>query len=970
MKLPLITHFFSRRFLSPKLSVFLSEFYDYSVYQADATADFAGFDGHLFSFFGDSWAWKKYKLNGVDITDPFFSGRQLYAFDLTHHDLILSAHKGSLSFYTVPANFFSGNFLTSYAGGEIPYYKGIRQIHNHMASQLRDPPPPLDRRQQPFGIILEGAYTDILGERNADTTTSEDIGGVASLKNRLEQGEFADTSLQDNSNLEDDLSIEKSVKSSLSFYSEVKQRKHMQFDEEGYQNQFDENMARLSFVYLGWNDNPNSLISKTMSWGAYLSGIYREHQYADFYYDEDETSKRLGFANTSFVNSPIFGDTSLTLSYNRLAPNNISTPYNVFRVTGEGINPFQPDMHHIDVRLIYNHDFVYDVFRNRFVIANYGEEAGKARGFDANHYSLVALENAEPIFHSNLKNDDGSIINEKSELKGSNRIDDGNDFVSLNNNVSNVEAKNGSDETNRSREQISRFVSLSEQNQHQFLMRFGVSAENTVHAGLAETKQWKKDVFFRTSFDDDNRYSSLYTSSFYSEDFWYWLFDNSLGFSLNYILPLRKSERFEKSTIHHFRTWASAGLDFLGVGVDAGDSKIAREEFTLAKKNGHGTNDIFRVAPSFSMGIEYLHQKIVSLSLSLGRENIAYTSEWGLFLARDYLYSQNYIWRDQNNNRENDGGNEQSDTLHSTSGSAFHSLDQNFKQPHYYYLYFPLNFHLPKNVVLGMSMKYRIYKNQPWVTYDGALEKYGSTRVIDGEEYFVENDGTKRYLLTNLPTSKFPDANFFNDSPIFVGATVKLAWHSLKAFFSFSFTAYLVNSASWYGNGPIHNSLGVIEETMAYPEGKGIGRNDTDRSYLGRILFSYQFHPVFLASFSLTYRDGQPFGIWSYVVDEDSSEGSHVAWLRKKVNGDNILLYGGEFGNREDAIWNMDLRFLFLIPIASDKPPLELRLTAYNLLDLALEVLEYISYDRPTENRAALESQHPRAIEISLGYYF
>ena len=388
-----------------------------------------------------------------------------------------------------------------------------------------------------------------------------------------------------------------------------------------------------------------------------------------------------------------------------------------------------------------------------------------------------------------------------------------------------------------------------------------------------------------------------------------------------------------------------------------------------------GEESLVRFAPFFNFGLNILNDYFQFLRIEIGRKNIPFSSQYPTFLSDAYQSAQNYLWEDANNNLIYESG-EKSSVLHSTTGGKYHQIEGDFRQPHYYYIDIPYNISIAtKNQVLplvlfGSSLHYRIFKNQVWVKQGRGNQ--GSYETIEGQRVYFPAYGEKNYVVYNLPSDFFPERgrNWFNDSPFYLGATIKVATQGVRFYASLSFTAYLINGITTLGNGPLYNSGGTIAESQADPNQnqQNVGRLDGDRSYVGKLLVN--FWPVdFMAiTATLKYQDGQPIGKWGYYESSDSNN-NNVALVRENVSGDNLLLYNGEFGTREDAWFIFDLKFLFLLDVYQEND-FSIYLNFYNLLDVGRSLLELTFFPPNQGSRDVIEIQIPRGIQIGLKFNY
>ncbi len=846
VRLPLISgtrydsNFFSRIFLHHSLSRLLTEYHQFSVSETESQADFNFASGNIFSLAGGSWLWNSYEYQGVDISDPFYSGRAMHSFPLDGLNLVINAEQHKIIFSPLEEQqeFFVLRSLAGNIGPAIAYWKTFAKIPNHVPPQLRDILPPEERkgsvaafemfRHFRWPVFKENSFLniDMYNRLGKTKHLNYDENGMA--------GVFYETSYAFH------------VKGNLRIPKHAWQR------EKSKAGFAEGDGLQLSQAAMGMEEKDEPEKKDFYNAGFLFSYLFRDKAGSEFYYLEQETSLASMLAVTGYFENTgeqLTQRYALSLAHKNTRPNKENFPYNIYRLTGQGLSPFRP-------------------FGDLFILKN----------------------------------------------------------------------------------QLS-FVYDFALRQKNFFKLF-VDSKNSILLHLPKQNNFEHAVYYA---DDAGSYKSLYLKKYATKKTAYALLEQEVYFSVN-----------EKKK-HGFYISARAGFD-----VDA---------LVLPKES-----KAF-ISPTFRIHMQMLSGVYGSLSLTLGRENLPFNSEYAKFISDGYASSKNYVWNDANANKKAESTElELRGVLHSSSGGASARFDDSFRQPHYYYIDLP--YHLPifsspsKDWYFSLLGHYRIFRQQAWVCYDGKPLDYGEYKDVvvneddeDSAAVFFETNGAKRYTVCNMKPSFFPakKRTWFNNAPLYLSATTGFSGSGERFYFSLFFTAYLINGVTYFGNGPSQSTLGILDTSMADPNnfsaevGKPIGRYSADRSYLGRLLFSYAYLKNFISTVTLSYRDGRPFGSFQHVFPDEN--GKHPAVLRKNVSGDNLLLYKGEFGKRDDANWNVDLRFLSFFDFKNGSR-IEITLGIYNLLDLALSTLESAMTGKIASVRAALDLQVARGIELEVRYLF
>lgn len=132
-----------------------------------------------------------------------------------------------------------------------------------------------------------------------------------------------------------------------------------------------------------------------------------------------------------------------------------------------------------------------------------------------------------------------------------------------------------------------------------------------------------------------------------------------------------------------------------------------------------------------------------------------------------------------------------------------------------------------------------------------------------------------------------------------------------------------------------------------------------------RMFASYNFSEKLGLAINLKFKDGQPFSYFDATSSSDSQGNRQVALYPSTTRG--INTFDGDFGTREDAFFNIDIRATYRTQIA--KRLCEMQLGFYNIYDFGTELTEY-TFDQDLENsRYAMSLNIPRGVIFSIKYY-
>jgi hypothetical protein len=355
----------------------------------------------------------------------------------------------------------------------------------------------------------------------------------------------------------------------------------------------------------------------------------------------------------------------------------------------------------------------------------------------------------------------------------------------------------------------------------------------------------------------------------------------------------------------------------------------------------------------------YRFTRFFTLRVSTGRKPVPFNFEQVRFLSSDYLSGEIYFWN--NDNR-----------FYSNTGGASHSIAENIAQPSVFYLDVPLLFNIGQYNRIILTGQYRLFNDLWTVKYDKDPSHYGQFEEIDGEQVFFLSPGEIHYVVDNSNKTLMQEATgnsgILFSQPFYAGSTLRFSRESKKLYFSASVTAYMVVGSGALGNGFLHNNIGLLSESMANPNNNlnSLGRLDTDRSYLGKLIVSWALHPDFTLAFEFSYRDGQPISNFGLETQE-TDDGYISAIWRKKLPGDNP--FTGEMGAREDGFFNSDLRARYILPL-SEQSRLAFTLSIYNIYDFGTALSEFVFPPVRDNGRYVLDIGIPRGLIFTCEWMF
>lgn len=412
--------------------------------------------------------------------------------------------------------------------------------------------------------------------------------------------------------------------------------------------------------------------------------------------------------------------------------------------------------------------------------------------------------------------------------------------------------------------------------------------------------------------------------------------------------------------------------------------------------NNKFINSIVFLDYGFDFNLKLFDSYFITPFISFSKTPVNITSNLINILNPDYFNSYYYV------------GNDSSDyTLINTTGGSYISVDKNLKQPAVYSFEIGSDIKVTKQWNFKLEGLAKLFENTFWILFKQNSEDIQSYGLEDGE--YVSQNGydifffnqinsgeIRDYLLTNYNEQLIGGGKFF-DKPFYAGAKLQILGEKKdKWLVDLSFTAYLVMGITSFGNGPLTNDIGNVDFSMANPNTwiNGYGRIDSDRAYVGKGVIAFKLFGILWNSFTIKYRDGQPFAFYDTYENTMTNGLNQIALIYHTIQAENEI--GLKGGPREDSLWNFDYKLsikdlVINIPVykkdsgnknkinkqnynlknQNNKKTISLlinfSLTFVNFLDLANELSENVFSGG---SRASLELEIPGSIVMEIKMEF
>lgn len=438
--------------------------------------------------------------------------------------------------------------------------------------------------------------------------------------------------------------------------------------------------------------------------------------------------------------------------------------------------------------------------------------------------------------------------------------------------------------------------------------------------------QWS-NLIFTQSFNEKEP-TPLYTYHWQSNDF-------TSGILENEALVIA-----EKEVIDGMKLYGHLGVSLDGICLGEGKSVITPN--WLAK-----------------IAMDYEPCWWFRFGVSLSHHRMSYTWDEVRYLSNDYMNGE-IRYADN--------------TLLATTGGQYHTPDKELwmRQPSYAVLDLPIQF------TFGPSHRHRFslinsirkYYNQWFTDYADGLD---ANMVKEGDFYYMR-EGEKQYAVTTQPLDLM-SSTIGGRTPYYMSNLVKYTYTGKKWFVMVSWQSYLMAGLSTMGNGPLHNNIGSLSESSANPNTylakeemdkgllyQGNCRLNQDKSFIMRMQVTYNACKYFSIGFNGKFKDGQPFS--NYRTIAYTSPSGHPQIAIYNVDAKGINMENAEFGKREDAFFNFELRATGRWWVKN--VPMSLEAMCYNIYDFGTALTEYTFDQSFKHGRRTMSMCIPRGILFTL----
>lgn len=382
------------------------------------------------------------------------------------------------------------------------------------------------------------------------------------------------------------------------------------------------------------------------------------------------------------------------------------------------------------------------------------------------------------------------------------------------------------------------------------------------------------------------------------------------------------------------------------------------------------------------IGADFHPCKWFRAEVNLSKQRVAFNYDDARFLSSDYMNGTIRYWHDTNADlRVQDG---ERGSVFSNTGGAYHRAQKKLWETSYAVLDLPVYFTFGRHQVQFMQ-SFRKYWNVWNVQYDGPLSDYGEYRTaevktdlqVQNREVFFPYEGVeKRYVIKQ----KYADGVFGNKwltgTPFYMSSVIKYQYNGRKVTFGVAWQSYEMVGVAALANGVLSNDLNVLSESSANPNStmnvqhpgtavphRATGRLDQDRAYECWILLTYNILPNLGVTLHGKFRDGQPVSGFSTTMAEDAAGNRRIEIMNSRTRGINV--YDSNFGSREDAFFNIDLRVDYRPQIANRE--WRFALTCYNIYDFGTALNECSFPENMRMTRHTLAICVPRGLLLQVG---
>ena len=438
-------------------------------------------------------------------------------------------------------------------------------------------------------------------------------------------------------------------------------------------------------------------------------------------------------------------------------------------------------------------------------------------------------------------------------------------------------------------------------------LRVHAEAYNSLLHFRPTTTVWSNDIY--TQSIADAAPTPLYTIHWQSAAF-------TSGLLENEALVIA-----EKNLAKGLNFYAHAGVSLDGIVLGNGQSVVT-------------PNWLAKVA------IDYSPAWWFRFGLSVSHHRMSYTWDEVRYLSNDYMNGE-IRYADN--------------TLLATTGGAYHTPDRNLwmHQPSYAVLDLPIQFTFGRSRrhEIALLNSIRKYYNMWFTDFANGPE----ANMVQQDGYYYLQEGQKDYTVTTQPLDLM-SSRVGGRTPYYMSNLVRYTYNGKKWFVMVSWQSYLMAGMSTLGNGPLHNNIGVLAESSANPDTyralsgsslpyPGNCRLNQDKSFILRMQVTYNACRYFSIGFNGKFKDGQSFSTFTATPAVVNGH-PQVAIVHSDAKGINMA--NGNFGKREDAFFNLELRATGRWWVRD--VPMSLEVMCYNLYDFGTALTEYTfdDYIHPT----------------------
>lgn len=348
-------------------------------------------------------------------------------------------------------------------------------------------------------------------------------------------------------------------------------------------------------------------------------------------------------------------------------------------------------------------------------------------------------------------------------------------------------------------------------------------------------------------------------------------------------------------------------------------------------------------------GKSYVASSAFFVGGSLLHDTLGFTLQEVSFLNRDSLSGMRYNFSDSNGNGIPDTG-ELGQAMR--TGGKYHSAAKNLQAPQKEELNLDFGYDGWKNWRLALNLNGRIYRQLFEVRYaEQNSPQFIQNNTAGGITTFDKtSSGNESYVLRNAQN----DAYYMHAEISLVKIKDDHSWifhGSIGGYFAVGYTPHGLNM--------FYNDLGAYNESTADPNFREnrFARLDSERGYIGKIVFGRRFAKVLSVMNVLRYRDGEP--VAGYRVVTGLAQGVQVLPFEERGGG---LVGVGR--HTYSLAWDLRLRCDILL---AGKPAWAF-VDIYNLLNSRTELSEYPI--EGTRFRDPVEQGIARTLRLGFGMQF